>query len=211
MKDPAFLFYPGDWLGGTMGMSLEQKGGYLELLMMQFNLGQFTEAHAKQVLGICFDEVWPTVMQKFNTDGIYYWNERLRLEIKRRREFCDSRRSNGLGEKKTMHMDKQVDNQMEDEDQNELNRDQFSIFWHSYHEQTGKPKTDRVKAEKTWKSLPTAERQIAIDRIPQYVATQEDSRFLKKACNYLLDKAFNDEMKPYNTALEANTNKILNF
>ena len=25
-KDPAFLFYPGDWLGGTMGMTLEEKG-----------------------------------------------------------------------------------------------------------------------------------------------------------------------------------------
>lgn len=36
-KDPAFLFYPGDWLGGTMGMSLTQKGAYFHLLMVQFN------------------------------------------------------------------------------------------------------------------------------------------------------------------------------
>ena len=56
-KDPAFLFYPNDWLGGTMGMTFEQKGAYMELLMMQFNQGQFTEAQAKQVLSICLS-IW---------------------------------------------------------------------------------------------------------------------------------------------------------
>ena len=33
-KDPAFLFYPGDWIGGTMGMTFEEKGAYMEILMM---------------------------------------------------------------------------------------------------------------------------------------------------------------------------------
>jgi uncharacterized protein YdaU (DUF1376 family) len=36
-KDPAFLFYPTDWLGGTMGMTFEQKGAYMNFLMLQFN------------------------------------------------------------------------------------------------------------------------------------------------------------------------------
>lgn len=34
-KSPAFLFYPGDWLGGTLGMTLEEKGAYMELLILQ--------------------------------------------------------------------------------------------------------------------------------------------------------------------------------
>ena len=38
-KDPAFLFYPADYIIGTMGMSFEEKGAYMELLMMQFSRG----------------------------------------------------------------------------------------------------------------------------------------------------------------------------
>ena len=32
-KDPAFLFYPNDYLGGTMGMTFEMKGAYIDLLI----------------------------------------------------------------------------------------------------------------------------------------------------------------------------------
>jgi len=118
-KDPAFLFYPNDWLGGTMGMTFEQKGAYMELLMMQFNQGQFTEAQAKQVLSICFDVAWATIKQKFLTDGTYYWNRRLREEIEKRQRFTESRRLNGLAEKKPEASAKHMPKHMEDENRNE--------------------------------------------------------------------------------------------
>jgi len=35
-KDPAFLFYPGDWQLGTMHLTLLEKGCYMELLVLQF-------------------------------------------------------------------------------------------------------------------------------------------------------------------------------
>ena len=41
-KDPAFLFYPGDWLGGTMLMTRHHKGAYMDLLMAQYNNGHMT-------------------------------------------------------------------------------------------------------------------------------------------------------------------------
>ena len=118
-KDPAFLFYPNDWLGGTMGMTFEQKGAYMELLMMQFNQGQFTEAQAKQVLSICFDVAWATIKHKFETDGTCYWNRRLRDEIEKRRKFTESRRLNGLVEKKHEASAKHMPKHMEDENRNE--------------------------------------------------------------------------------------------
>ena len=99
-KDPAFLFYPGSWLGGTMGMTFEQKGCYLELLMMQFNHGKFTELQAKQVLSVCFGYAWPMLKQKFDTDGTYFWNARLKDEIEKRQNFIESRRCSGLTPKK---------------------------------------------------------------------------------------------------------------
>jgi uncharacterized protein YdaU (DUF1376 family) len=50
-KDPAFLFYPNDWIGGTMGMTFEEKGAYMEILMMQFNRGHMTSHMVGQTVG----------------------------------------------------------------------------------------------------------------------------------------------------------------
>lgn len=103
-KDPAFLFYPNDWLGGTMGMSAEEKGAYIDLLVFQFNHhGHFTESEAKQVLSICFASVWQVVKNKFKIEGEnneFLYNERLREEIEKRQAFSLSRRINALHDKK---------------------------------------------------------------------------------------------------------------
>lgn len=98
-KDPAFLFYPGDWLSGTMYLTHEQKGAYMDLLILQFNVGKFTEAQAKQVLSICFDVAWPMLKLKFVLDDGLYFNERLQSEIEKRKSFSESRRNNAKGNK----------------------------------------------------------------------------------------------------------------
>lgn len=123
MKDPAFLFYPGDWLSGTQWMTLEQKGCYMELLILQFNTGKFTEIQAKQVLSICFDLAWPIVKQKFLNEEGFYYNERLKQEIDKRKKFTESRRLNGSkpkneSEKKETQA-KHMDDHMENENRNE--------------------------------------------------------------------------------------------
>ena len=100
-KDPAFLFYPGDWLGGTMGFTFEIKGCYFELLIFQFNNGgKFTEAQAKQVLNGSFDVAWVLLKLKFHKEGQFYYNKRLLHEMERRTKFSESRRINGLQKKK---------------------------------------------------------------------------------------------------------------
>lgn len=118
-KDPAFLFYPGDWLGGTMGMSFEQKGCYFELLMLQFNNDKFTESQAKQVLSVCFDHAWPTIKQKFETDGTFYWNKRLTEEKEKRIKFVESRRLSGLTPKDKKAHAKRTHKRTENENRNE--------------------------------------------------------------------------------------------
>jgi uncharacterized protein YdaU (DUF1376 family) len=118
-KDPAFLFYPGDWQGGTMYMTHEQKGAYMDLLILQFNVGKFTLAQAKQVLSICFDVAWPMLEQKFSTDGVYYWNQRLSEEILRRQKFTKSRRENAKGGKNKEKSLKAYAKHMENENENE--------------------------------------------------------------------------------------------
>lgn len=125
-KDPAFLFYPGDWLSGTMYLTHEQKGAYMDLLILQFNCGKFTEAQAKQVLSICFDVAWPMLKQKFILDKGLYFNARLQSEIEKRKAFTESRRNNAKGSKSTKidalldkSENKAYAKHMEDEDINE--------------------------------------------------------------------------------------------
>lgn len=121
MKDPAFLFYPNDWIGGTMGMTFEEKGAYIELLMMQFNRGHMTLHMIGQTIG----QLWDKIQDKFvlDNEGRYY-NVRLEEEQNKRKSFTESRRNNIKGEnqytKKEGHKDAHVTSHMENENENAI-------------------------------------------------------------------------------------------
>lgn len=154
-KDPAFLFYPGDWLGGTMYMTMQQKGCYISLLMLQFNTGPFTIAQAEQVLSICFASDWDMIKSKFSTDGVFYWNERLKIEKELRQSFTNSRRINALGEKSkpkkdkayAKHMNKHMEDENEDvnKDRKVLKKDAKIEF--SYKVKLTQEEYDKLDAE----------------------------------------------------------------
>jgi uncharacterized protein YdaU (DUF1376 family) len=129
-KDPAFLFYPGDWLGGTIGLTLEQKGAYMELLMLQFNRGHMTTHMIGQLIG----QNWDAIQDKFIQDekGLWY-NKRLELEQERRKKFVSSRKNNVSGQnqyskkdipnthmeaQKVGHMSYHMENENENENEN---------------------------------------------------------------------------------------------
>ncbi len=117
-KDPAFLFYPNDWLGGTLGMTLEEKGAYLELIICQFNSGHMTSHMAGRMVGQLFGQI----QDKFKKDenGLWY-NERLDLEIEKRNSFINSRKNNLKGfnqHKKRAHMEGHMTSHMENENEN---------------------------------------------------------------------------------------------
>lgn len=95
-KDPAFLFYPGDWLGGTMTFSRHHKGAYMDLLMAQFNQVALTIEDIQQVLGVDF-QLWETKLKsKFESEsnGTLFYNKKLREEVIRRKQYTQSRRNN---------------------------------------------------------------------------------------------------------------------
>jgi len=110
-KDPAFLFYPNDWIGGTMGMTFEEKGAYMELLMLQFNRGHMT----KHMIGQAVGQIFGRIEDKFlvDKDGLYY-NERLDAEKEKRKAFTASRSNNRSGinqhSKKSGHMSNHMEN-----------------------------------------------------------------------------------------------------
>lgn len=89
MKDPAFLFYSGDFLSGTMLMSNEEVGIYIKLLCIQHQQGHLEEA---DMLGFGATLKIFNKFQKDN-DGKYF-NKRLEAEISQRKAYSESRRNN---------------------------------------------------------------------------------------------------------------------
>ena len=110
-KDPAFLFYTNDFERGCQFFTDEQVGKYIRLLMAQHQHGHLSE---KQMIHICksYDK---DVFSKFSKDKDgNFFNERLDIEIDKRRKFAESRSKNKLGK---THISKSYDKHMEIENE----------------------------------------------------------------------------------------------
>jgi uncharacterized protein YdaU (DUF1376 family) len=162
-KDPAFLFYPNDYIGGTMGMTFEEKGAYMELLMMQFNRGHMTSHMIGQVIG----QIWVNIQHKFKQDKDGLWfNERLDEEIKKRKSFTESRKNNLTGTnqytKNKGHMRGHMTSHMENENENvniDVNEDKKvfnelkKLFLQEFELRTGQPYYFTAKCAKNLKQI----------------------------------------------------------
>jgi len=93
MRDPAFLFYSSDFLTGCASLTMEERGQYITLLCLEHQLGRLSEKTIRLSVG----SVSVDVLEKFKHDenGLLY-NERLEIEIEKRSNFIDTRRTNGL-------------------------------------------------------------------------------------------------------------------
>lgn len=92
-QTPSVLFYGADYLVGVVGMTWEEQGRYMYLLMVQQQKGH-----------IDIDAIMPdcpqTVRSKFikDAEGLYY-NERMEDEMIKRYKYVESRRKNLTGER----------------------------------------------------------------------------------------------------------------
>ena len=188
-KDPAFLFYPNDYIGGTMGMTFEEKGAYIELLMLQFNRGHM-DGH---MIGHCVGQIWERIKCKFIQDeqGLWY-NERLDVEKSKRKAFSESRRNNIKGNNQhmighmTTHMENENVNVIEDKN---INID-FEWFWNEYDKKIG----EKQKLKKKWIKLTDEERQNAMNYLDLYKQSVPDKQFRKNPETFLNNKSWNDEI-----------------
>lgn len=115
-KDPAFLFYPNDFLSGTQFMSDEQVGKYMRILMAQHQHGHLSE---DQVIFICksYDNHIFSKLKK-DVKGLWY-NERLEIEIEKRKNYVISRGKNKEGKTKPKITSNSYDFHMENRNENE--------------------------------------------------------------------------------------------
>jgi uncharacterized protein YdaU (DUF1376 family) len=186
-KDPAFLFYPNDYLGGTMGMTFEEKGAYIDLLMLQFNRGHMTE----HMIGHTVGQLWKNIKDKFIQDptGLWY-NVRLDEEKSKRMAFTQSRRNNikGVNQHTLGHMTSHMENVNVNEDKN-INID-FDFFWNDYDKKVG----DKQKLKNKWNKLSDKDRNDIMNYLPLYIEAVPDKQFRKNPETFLNNKSWLDEI-----------------
>lgn len=94
MKDPAFNFYSDNFLSGTMFFSDEQTGKYIRLLCAQHLTGHLKENHMIFICKSYDKEIWDKFQK--DDDG-FYFNERLEIEVNKRKLYSESRSNNKKG------------------------------------------------------------------------------------------------------------------
>lgn len=182
-KDPAFLFYPNDWLGGTHGMTLEEKGAYMEVLILQFNRGHMEGHMIGQIIG----QIWDKIQHKFTKDENGLWfNPRLEDEIIKRKSYSLSRRNNlkGLNQytKNKGHMEGHMTSHMENENENE------NININSNINNTNKKKNKKVDIYRSFLHLSITKAEVEKLKA-NYSITQID-RTLDAIENYRQNKNY---------------------
>ena len=91
-KDPAVLFYTGDFLNGCTDLTLEERGQYITMLCLQHQKGHLSEKTIRLSVG----SVSVDVLNKFEKDNEgNFFNKRMDEEIEKRQHFLDTRYFNG--------------------------------------------------------------------------------------------------------------------
>jgi uncharacterized protein YdaU (DUF1376 family) len=93
-KDPAFLFYPKDWITGTAFLTKTQKGIYIDLLCLQHQKGYITKNFLYQTCDGVEEDI-EAILEFFHEDdkGNYY-NRVLKSEIERRKANAEKNSQN---------------------------------------------------------------------------------------------------------------------
>jgi len=93
MTDPAFLFYPSDFLTGVSDLTFEERGQYITLLCLHHQKGRLSQ----KMITLCCGNATADVMAKFRQDeeGLFY-NVRLEKEIAKRTQFAEKQRERAV-------------------------------------------------------------------------------------------------------------------
>jgi hypothetical protein len=194
-KDPAILFYTGDFLNGCTDLTFEERGQYITLLCLQHQKGHLSEKTIRLSVG----SVSVDVLKKLSKDETgNYFNERMELEMQKRSHFLDSRYFNGkkggrpvkANNKPNSKPNKKAkQNLHEDDNENRINID-FEDFWNLYDKKRG----EKNKLEKAWNLLTDQERSDIMEYIPKYKVSQPDKTFRKDPQTFFNNKSWNDEI-----------------
>jgi hypothetical protein len=201
-KDPAFLMYSNDFLSGMADLTMEERGQYITMILLQHQKGSLST----KLIQIQFGGM-PSVdvLSKFliDSDGNYY-NKRLDAEKTKRKAHSEKQRANVM--KRWNKEDKPIPNKydgittvipLKDENENlnttkakvEIYPD-FEDFWDMYNKKTGNKEAIKKKFEK----LPQKIKEQIIDYLPEYIESTPDKTYRKNPQTFLNNKSWEDEI-----------------
>lgn len=203
-KDPAFLMYSNDFLSGMADLTMEERGQYITMILLQHQKG----ALSTKLIRIQFGGMPSAdVLAKFliDSDGNYY-NKRLDAEKTKRKAHSEKQRKNVM--KRWNKEEKPIPNKyhgittvipLENENENEnVNTTKakveiypgFEDFWDMYNKKTGNKEAIKKKFEK----LPQKIKEQIIDYLPQYIESTPDKTYRKNPQTFLNNKSWEDEI-----------------
>ncbi len=201
-KDPAFLFYPGDYLRDTQMLSEPAQVAYDRIICEHMrNICITPQQHKFLTKRLNEDDLEALNMVLEKVDGGYQipW---VVESINKRKAYSESRRKNREGKisERMFTHDQDVENENENENEN-INGNRvriegkgvgvnvrFEEFW------TSDKKVKKVKAEKKWPRLTNQERVAIMDHIPRYKEAQPDKQFRQDPITYLNNRTWEDEI-----------------
>lgn len=212
MKDPAFLFYPGDYLRDTQCLSESVQVAYDRIMcehmrnicisktQLKFFTKRLSESEVEELLMVltekngCFQITW------------------VADSIEKRRAYSDSRRNNrtSIPKKDTKntsssyvkHMDNESDN--ESSELIEVKKSKgidFEIFWNLYDKKVG----EKGKIKKKWDALSERDQLLTLDHLPKYKRSQPDKQYRKNPDTYLNNTGWLDEIIDKSPAVVTST------
>jgi hypothetical protein len=205
-KDPAFLFYPGDYLRDTQTLSEKAQVAYDRIMCEHMRYICISQAQLKFFTKrLNEDELEELMFVLVEVDGGYQI-EWVADSINKRKAYSESRRNNRVGKKqkkrtntstsydKHMENENEIENVNKDEDVIEsefeiLQYPSFDDFWNLYDK-----KVDRTKAEAKWKLLSQKEKEEAVEYIPAYKLAQPDKKFRRNPETFINNKTWQNEI-----------------
>lgn len=201
-KDPAFLFYPGDYLRDTQCLSENSQVAYDRIMCEHMRNICITKQQLKFFTKrLSPDEVEELMFTLTEIEGGYQI-EWVSESISKRKAYSESRRKNRTSKKTESSSDTsstyvehmENENEIEDDNTDVVELWPFEKFWDSYAK-----KEDRAKCEKKWGSLSVNTKALIMEHVPRYVGATPEVKYRKNPMTYLNSKTWLDESLPVAT------------
>ena len=203
-KDPAFLFYPGDYLQDTQCLSESTQVAYDRIMCEHMRNICISKQQLNFFTKRLTDEERNELLMMLTKKPEGYQITWVAESIEKRRLYSESRRDNRKSTSKEKpkkgnnislsydeHMVNENENEVKEEKENEiLIWPTFEDFWNEYNKKVG----NKEKIEKKWDKITQNDKELIMKYLPDYRKAQPDKKYRKHPETFLNNKSWNDEL-----------------
>ncbi len=213
-NDPAFLFYPGDYLRDTQCLSEKTQVAYDRIMCEHMRNICITQKQLNFFTKRLSDDEKEELEMILKRNGNGYQIEWVAESIEKRRAYSESRRINrtGIKKKTSLTYDKHMENESASEDENSsgveiLDPYPFENFWELYDKKIGK----KLKIENKWNKLSEKIRKEIMEYIPYYIKSQSNKKYRKNPETFLNNEGWKDELITEQDGKQTYTDKLREY